>query len=497
MEENKRPEEELEEVTPAQESASTEEAPSAEENPTEETVPAEPAGDAEEASPVEETPPTQEAPEQKIEEEKKVTPGKLALVIAAIVVLLAVIIALVTGGAGKQPKTDPVEDLSVETTEPAPSPTVPADGNPDDETCKGTYTVTDEEIRQNADTVVATIGEHKLTNGQLQVFYWMQVQNFLSSEYGSYMMYYGALDFTQPLDVQPCTMAETGTWQQFFLKEALNTWRNYCALADQANQNGLELTDAEKEYLAGMEDSMKTAAEYYGMESVEELLKYNVGAGAALEDYAYFQELLMRGNKHYDAQFALLEPSQEELEAFFAAHEADYTASDITRDGKLVNVRHILFTPEGGTTDESGVTTYSDEEWEACQTKAEDILNMWTAGSKTEESFAALATAMTQDPGSKETGGLYENVKQGQMVEAFDQWCFDEKREPGHNGMVKTEYGYHLMYFVGSTPIWEYYTRQDLLTEKSQTMMEQLAEQYPMEVDYSAITLGLVDLARG
>ena len=72
--------------------------------------------------------------------------------------------------------------------------TVPADGNPDDQTCKGTYTVSDEEVIANKDTVVATVGEHTLTNGQLQVLYWMQVQSFLSSEYGNYMLYYGALD---------------------------------------------------------------------------------------------------------------------------------------------------------------------------------------------------------------------------------------------------------------------------------------------------------------
>ena len=80
------------------------------------------------------------------------------------------------------------------------------------------------------------------------------------------------------------------------------------------------------------------------------------------------------------------------------------------------------------------------------------------------------------------------------MVAEFDAWCFDEKREPGHYGIVKTSYGYHLMYFVARTPIWEYYAEQDFVAEKTNAMMEALTVQYPMEVDYSAITLGLVDL---
>lgn len=451
-----------------------------------ETLIGEAASAAEEETHAEET----AQPEESKPEEKKATPGKIALMVVAIVLVIALIVGLLAGGMGA---AQPAETAPVETTEPAP--TVPADGNPDDETCKGTYTVTDEEVIANADTVVATIGDYTLTNSQLQAFYWMRVQNFLNSEYGSYMMYYGMLDYTQPLDTQVCAMAETGTWQQFFLKDALATWQKYCALADKANEAGLELSEEEMELLNGLEESLTETAQYYGLASVEELLKYNMGAGADLEDYSYFQELMIRGDKYYSAEYEKLIPTDEEMEAYFVENETALAENGITREGKLVDVRHILFTPEGGTTDETGVTTYSEEEWEACRAKAEDILTMWTAGAQTEESFAALATAMTQDPGSKETGGLYEDVQQGQMVEEFDAWCFDETREPGHHGIVKTTYGYHVMYFVDSTAIWQEYVSQNLLAEKSSAMMQELTAQYPMEVDYSAISLGYVDMA--
>lgn len=493
MENEKNLEQIQEETVPAEETAAKETVPAEMTASTEETVPAEEAAPAvqteetaAEEAPVEETPVEEEKPA-----EKKATPGKIALVVTAIVVVIAVIVALLMGGStpAEPVETEPV----VEITEPAP--TIPADGNPDDETCKGTYTVTDEEVIANTDTVVATIGDHVLTNGQLQAFYWMRVQSFLNSEYGSYMMYYGVLDYTQPLDTQVCPMIETGTWQQFFLKDALETWQNYCALADKANETGMELTEEEQALLDGLEENLAASAEYYGLESVEELLKYNMGAGADLEDYRYFQELMVRGDKYYAAEYEKMTPTEEEMETYFTENETALAENGITREGKLVDVRHILFTPEGGTTDESGVTTYSEEEWEACRAKAEDILNMWTAGAQTEESFAALASAMTQDPGSKETGGLYEDVQQGQMVEEFDAWCFDEAREPGHHGIVKTTYGYHVMYFVDSTAIWQEYVSQNLLAEKSSAMMEELTAQYPMEVDYSAISLGYVDMA--
>ncbi|MBQ7099908.1 MAG: peptidylprolyl isomerase, partial [Oscillospiraceae bacterium] len=119
---------------------------------------------------------------------------------------------------------------------------------------------------------------------------------------------------------------------------------------------------------------------------------------------------------------------------------------------QLVNVRHILVSYEGGTTDETtGTTTYSDEEKAKAKAAADEILAAFEAGEKTEEAFAALATEKTTDPGSKENGGLYENVYPGQMVTAFNDWCFDAARKTGDTAIVETEYGCHVMYFVGNS----------------------------------------------
>ncbi len=116
----------------------------------------------------------------------------------------------------------------------------------------------------------------------------------------------------------------------------------------------------------------------------------------------------------------------------------------------LKNVRHILVSFEGGTTDSStGSTTYSDEEKAAAKEKAEDLLKQWKAGDATEDSFAALARDNSTDTGSVENGGLYENIYPGQMVTAFNDWCFDATRKSGDTGIVETNYGYHVMYFVG------------------------------------------------
>ena len=119
----------------------------------------------------------------------------------------------------------------------------------------------------------------------------------------------------------------------------------------------------------------------------------------------------------------------------------------------LVNVRHILVTPSHehaeGETHEEG-ETYSAEELAAAKATAEEILNEWKSGAATEESFAELANAKSAD-GDGTTGGLYENVYPGQMVVNFNDWCFDDARQPGETGIVESDYGYHVMYYVGDS----------------------------------------------
>ena len=131
---------------------------------------------------------------------------------------------------------------------------------------------------------------------------------------------------------------------------------------------------------------------------------------------------------------------------------------------QLVNVRHILVSYEGGTIDETtGTTVYTDEEKAKAKSAAEEILASFEAGEKTEEAFAALATEKTTDTGSKENGGLYENVYPGQMVSNFDAWCFDAARKTGDTAIVDTEYGCHVMYFVGTSET----TYRDLMIEST------------------------------
>ena len=453
-------------------------------------TPAEAAAEEKPAEIPEEIPAAEEATEEiPAEPARKATPGKIAVAVGTVVLLAAVLIALIVNGRGQNQAEETVTEpaAAVETTE----ATIPADGNPEDVTCKGSYSVSDEEAVAAGETVVATIGEHTLTNDKLQVYYWMEVQNFLNT-YGNYAAYFG-MDYTQPLDTQRCAYDENLTWQQFFLQTALVNWNQVQAMNLMAKEAGMEISAEDQAYLEGLDAYLEETAAGFGI-SVEELMTANFGPGADKEGYRYFQDLYLNGLPYYKAESAKLVPTQEDLEAYFAEHEEDYAASGVTKDGKFVDVRHILVQVKGGTTAEDGTTTYSDEEWKTCEESAQAILDAWLDGDKTEESFAALATEKTEDPGSQATGGLYEQVYEGQMVQAFNDWCFDESRAYGDYGLVQTNYGYHVMFFVGSEPQWISYAESDWMNEQSNKLLEGIVAKYPMEVSYEDIALGVVQM---
>ena len=111
-------------------------------------------------------------------------------------------------------------------------------------------------------------------------------------------------------------------------------------------------------------------------------------------------------------------------------------------DYDMINIRHILISPEQS----EEITT--EEAWANAEAKATEVYNEYLAGEMTEEAFGALATAYSSD-GSAYYGGLIENVTKGRMVAEFNDWCFAEGRQVGDTDIVKTVYGYHIMYFSG------------------------------------------------
>ena len=420
----------------------------------------------------------------------KLSAGKIALLVVLAVAAVAVVIALVMGGLNTvEPAetTVPSESGSAEI-----EATIPADGNPDDATCKGSYTVDGAQLLKELDTVVATVGTSELTNADLQVYYWMQFYDFVDM-YSSYVSMLG-LDLYQSLDTQLSIDGAT-TWQQYFLSSGLSNWHSYESLCLMAKEAGYELDAEYRDYLDSLPANLATTATSSGFESAEQMLQADMGAGATLESYLKFLESYYLGYMYYSNELENITLTDEEVAAYFQEHAEEYEANGLTQDTKFIDVRHILLTPEGGTTNEDGTVSYSEEEWEACRVAAQAVLDEYLAGEQTEERFAELAGVYSVDGGSNTNGGLYTDVYEGQMVEPFENWCFDPLRAYGETGLVQTTYGYHVMFFVESKDAWYETAWSDMVSELGEQIVTDAMAAYPLVVDYSAIVLGNVDFA--
>lgn len=458
-------------------------------------VPVEAAQNASESTPAADA---QSAPEAAPVKKGVASASAIALGAAIVLLLAAILAVLILNGkdTAVQPEALASEAATqtAESTEAAETTeaTIPADGNPDDVTCKGSYTVSDEEVKAANGEAVATAGDSTLTNGQLQILYWRSVQNFYA-QYGTYAQYFG-LDHTQSMDTQVCGVADGLTWEQYFLQDALNNWTIFEAVAQQAREAGFRMSDENREQMNTMEEGLLETATNNGFTDITAMIARNFGAGATLEDYKSFWEMYFLSSDYYNEITGSFAPTAEEIAEYFNTHEAEYADNGLDKTTSSVDVRHILILPEGATIETVTTEEFSDEAWAAGEQKAQEILDQWLSGDKTEDSFATLANENSADTGSNTNGGLYSGVTEGQMVEAFNDWCFDSSRQVGDYGIVKTQYGYHIMYFCGSQLLWESQAESDLLAQLSNDFINNAVEAADVKIDYSAIKLGFVDM---
>lgn len=406
------------------------------------------------------------------------------------ILVLAAVLAVLTGCDAPEPEKPTAPQA--ETVEQMPRATVPADGDPGNVTCKGSYT-SEVDSAQTA----AKVGDRELTNGVLQAFYWAEVSDYRQGDAME------KPDFDQPLDTQVCPVDEgVSSWQQYFLKRALNAWHSAQALILRSENEILPTEEAYQPNPKTHADNMegKPATKFlYGYQEVYrpntmhqayldeipgmlEQLAAEKGyasaqdmAGAAFgtseEDLAAYAELLNRGYMYFTFLGYDLDPAEEDVEAWFADREEAYAQAGITQGcGSCVDIRQILV---------------PDRE------AAEELLAQWETYLKVNEAaFAELAVRNSLDQGSAMDGGAYRQVKRGQLPGELEQWCFDEGRRPGDVTTITTEQGCHILHFSGSTPIWFARARQDLTAHLEEAMIGEARERYPMEVDYEAIQLG-------
>lgn len=438
--------------------------------------------------------------------------------------------ALLLTGCGKEDTEVPV----AATTEAAvhaptvPAPTVPADGDPNKVTAKGTYTVSDEEIVAARDAVVAEAAGNKLTNSQLQIYYWLEVAAHRASDHPEQP------DYSQSLDTQPCPIDEgVNSWQQYFLGKALNAWQAQTALVQMSVEEGVPAYDPEykpdlekrKEYMTGMPatkvlyqwsdryqpnrlhqdyldgvpEMLNTLAADSGFDQNDDnaMAMAIAGTAASGSDLISYTHTLNHAYMYFTEMGYYFEPTAEEIAAYGDANPAADPVS-----GKTVDFRHILLIPQNAQVAADGTVTASEEDWARCETEAKTLLDKWlkrvnntkyaqfAEGRVPEARFAEFAKDYSQDAGSNINGGRYVDIVPGALLPELDAWCFDETRQVGDYEIIRTAAGYHIVFLSA--------INENRLTDAEARLNQSLyndlvasaMETYPITVDYTAIKLG-------
>ena len=163
---------------------------------------------------------------------------------------------------------------------------------------------------------------------------------------------------------------------------------------------------------------------------------------------------------------------------------------------KMANVRHLLVKFEGGTKDdETGETVYSAAEKATAKTEADGYLKTWQEGDATEESFIELIKKHSDDSSAKE-GGLFEDIHpDSSYVANFLNWSISADRKAGDAEVIETEYGYHVMYYVGDDELSyrDYMITNEMRSADQEKWYNGILETVTTAVgDTSKMNLGLV-----
>lgn len=356
---------------------------------------------------------------------------------------------------------DPSPVVEEPTEETLPAATVSADGDPHTVTCLGSYTGSG-----SMDTIIARMEGAALTNEELQIWYWDEVTRYRENGNSP------APDFSQPLEVQVCSVdSSVNSWQQYFLKAALNRWHTANALIRHSQETPLPLEDAYKgnrelldSYMSGMPANRLLYGynEYYSPNSLHQqyldtldntLDGPRLSAARSLNyGYMYFTTLT------YDL----------ETETPVSGEEGH----------PLVSFRNILLLPQEEETPDSCI--------ERAAALLEDWMSQKNAGADT---FAQLASQHSQDEASARSGGLYRNLRREQLPQPLADWCFEEVRQEGDTLLLPMDYGVQILYFLSREDSGLEEARQASQAQAQHRLLQSIRDAYPVSTDYGSIVL--------
>jgi len=256
-------------------------------------------------------------------------------------------------------------------------------------------------------------------------------------------------------------MLDTFTYSQFLFQASVPT--------KDAEGNDIEMTDDEK--AAALAEASELQSDL--AESLQIRLDADEDAAALAEEYAdslYSSDIsTSKVGSSVSSTYSewLTDPARKAGDTTIAEYESStvHNYYVIRYEGRELvkapsnDVRHILVEDEA---------------------TAKALLEEYKAGAATEDAFSALAAEHSTDTGSAANGGLITGVAaDGSYVENFQNWAVDPARKAGDTGIVDSDFGWHIMYYVGEgDPIWKLTADNGLRNDAYSALIEEASQGY-------------------
>lgn len=245
--------------------------------------------------------------------------------------------------------------------------------------------------------------------------------------------------------------------ESYFAKDTIDDKSD---AAIEAMANKLASVKSEEEFDAAVKEYLEAAYKNQGKEYTEDDISEAIAQTAYQKEYNDSTDLSTwafdEARKVGDTK--IIKDSEEgNYDIYYltaTAYKDEYTTKTAIQ---------ILFKPGNYESDEKA------------KEAADKVMAEWNASDKTKETFEKLAEKYNEDSVS-----LYENISNN-LTTDFEKWCYDENRKPGDVDMVKTYYGYHIVYFVGDGMVaWQAQVKSTLTSKKYNNTIEQYEKDYPI-----------------
>ena len=275
-------------------------------------------------------------------------------------------------------------------------------------------------IERNADAV--TIGNETYTAADVSYFYNTIYSSFVSKN-SYYLSAYG-LDTSKSLKEQDCPI-NGSTWYDYFRDQALESLKSYALLAQKAEAEGFDGSEAVEQSVQDTFADLDAAAASAGYTRAQHI---KAVCGPLVNEKVFERNIRMiaLAQAYSDSYSDSLSYTSDEVQAAYDADPKSYQSADI---------EYILFTSAAGddATDEEKA-----ELLEQAKQKAETALSRYAQG----ETFDTIGEDME---GSYAHIGYAENGASDMLT-----WAFDDARQEGDTTVAA--YGERVITLCSSTP---------------------------------------------